>query len=184
MRIRRPSETGNAMIEFTLVGIPLIFILLATFEMARGMWLYNTAAHAVREGARFAAVHGEDCSTAPNKCWVTVGDVAAVIRAAGVGLDPADFWVALITTAPNTVPAVTYTTLSTLLTNGSTFAADATGAAGNDVTVAGIYHFRTALTALFPGPPVLPPPPGPAGTESSDVGVIRLAATSRERIEF
>lgn len=179
----RTRKSGNAIIEFTLVGIPLIFILLATFEMARGMWLYATVAHAVRQGARYAAVHGKDCSTPPNQCAITIGDIALVIRDAGVGLDPADFWVAVITVAPKAVPAVTFTTLATLLTDASTFGAANSGVAGNDVIVTGVYHFRTALMAFFSGP-VLPPPPGPSDSESSDVGVIRQAATSRERIEF
>jgi len=176
------SRDGNAIIEFTLVGIPLIFVLLVTFEMARGMWTYATLAHAVREGTRYAVVHGKDCSTTPNQCPVTVADVAGVIRDAGVGLDPSELYVALITTGPRTIPSVTYTQLSALLTDTSAFATGTSGVAGNDMIVTGIYHFRTALTALFPGPPM--PPPPPQGGEVPETGVLRLGATSRERIEF
>lgn len=183
MRMRRLNTAGNSLVEFTLVGIPLIFILIGTFEMARGMWLYTTVAHAVREGARYAAVHGKDCSTPPNQCAVTVADVAAVIRDAGVGLQPADFYVALIATSPRTIPTVTLTPLSTLLTDPSTFPSGTSAAAGNDVIVTGVYHFHTALSAFFPGPPIPPPPPPPLGGGSND-GALRLAATSRERIEF
>lgn len=183
MRTRRLNTAGNSLVEFTLVGIPLIFILIGTFEMARGMWLYTTVAHAVREGARYAAVHGKDCSTTPNQCDVKVADVAAVIRDAGVGLQPADFYVAMIATAPRTTPTVTLTPLSALLTDSSKFLSGKEGVAGNDVIVTGVYHFHTALTAFFPGPPTPPPPPPPLGGGSYD-GALRLAATSRERIEF
>jgi len=183
MKTRHPNKSGNALIEFTLVGIPLIFILIGTFEIARGMWLYTTVAHAVREGARYAVVHGKDCSTLPNQCAVTVADVAAVIRDAGVGLQPADFYVALIAASPHTIPTITLTPLSSLLTDPSTFLSGTAGVAGNDVIVTGVYHFHTALTGLFPGPPTPPPPPAPLGGGSDD-GALRLAATSRERIEF
>jgi hypothetical protein len=66
---------GNATIEFTLVGIPLLCVLISTFEMARGMWLYHTLAYAVKEGARYAAVRGQN---SPNQ--VPLG---------GVGVAPA-----------------------------------------------------------------------------------------------
>lgn len=59
---------GNAMIEFVLVGIPLIFVLISIFEMARGMWLYHTLAYSVKEGVRYTIVHGQNCATAPNSC--------------------------------------------------------------------------------------------------------------------
>ena len=47
---RSRGRTGSTLIEFTLVGIPLIFVLISTFEMARGMWNYQTLAYAVRAG--------------------------------------------------------------------------------------------------------------------------------------
>ena len=59
-RAQRNLEKGSSMVEFALVGIPLIFILISIFEISRGMWMYETVAHAVREGARYAAVHGQD----------------------------------------------------------------------------------------------------------------------------
>lgn len=178
----RTKRTGNAVIEFTLVGIPLIFVLLITFELARGMWLYATVAHAVRAGTRYAAVHGKDCATLP--CAATVGQVAGVIRDAGVGLDPADFRLAIVTIGPNTLPgSVVLQPLSTLLTDSTSFSNGALAVAGNDVIVTGVFYFRTALTALL-SPPITPPPPPPPAGGGSDVGVIRLAATSRERIEF
>ena len=60
--IRNHRRGGSSLIEFTLVGIPLIFVLLSTFEMARGMWLYHTLAYAARQGTRYAIVHGVNCS--------------------------------------------------------------------------------------------------------------------------
>jgi TadE-like protein len=64
---------GNATIEFTLVGIPLLCVLISTFEMARGMWLYHTLAYAVKEGTRYAAVRGQN---SPNQ--VPLGGTGAL----------------------------------------------------------------------------------------------------------
>jgi hypothetical protein len=30
---------GNALIEFTLVGIPMMFVVISIFQVALGMWL-------------------------------------------------------------------------------------------------------------------------------------------------
>jgi hypothetical protein len=76
----------------TLVGIPLIFTLISTFEISRGMWVYHTLAYSVKEGVRFGIVHGVNCINNPpgvtNNCPKNISDVATVIQTAAVGLDP------------------------------------------------------------------------------------------------
>src|ERR1700685_3638067 len=90
------------MIEFTFVGIPLIFSLISVFEVSRGMWIYHTLAYSVKEGVRYAIVHGVDCYYNPpavlNNCQVTASQVAAVVEKAGVGLDPAATTLTFIST--------------------------------------------------------------------------------------
>lgn len=84
----RQRQRGATTIEMTMVGIPLIFILISIFEISRGMWMYNTASTAVREGLRFASVHGLNCvhnpPSVPNSCDVKANDIVAVIRM-GIG---------------------------------------------------------------------------------------------------
>ena len=63
------------MLEFVLVGIPLIFVILSIFEIARGMWTYQTLAFAVREGTRYAIMHGKGCAS-PNTCLLYTSDAA------------------------------------------------------------------------------------------------------------
>ena len=81
----RQGQRGATTIEMTLVGIPIMFLLISTFEISRGMWMYNTEATAVREGVRFASVHGVNCVKVapgiPNQCDVTANDIVQVIRA-------------------------------------------------------------------------------------------------------
>ena len=90
------------MLEFTFVGIPLMFVLICIFEISRGMWIYQTMAYSVKQGVRYATTHGFNCTQNGNSCSVNMGPaqadcnslnaqetIATVIRCAGVGLDPA-----------------------------------------------------------------------------------------------
>jgi Flp pilus assembly protein TadG len=55
------GEKGSgSLVEFALVGILFMALTGGMMELARGVWIYNTAAHAAREGARFAVVNGQD----------------------------------------------------------------------------------------------------------------------------
>lgn len=107
------ARRGQALIEFTFVGIPMIFLLVSIFEISRGMWIYHTLAYSVKVGVRYASVHGFNCGPSSglptvNTCQVKMGPssgnsadcayetsapatpptIATVIWCAGVGLDP------------------------------------------------------------------------------------------------
>jgi hypothetical protein len=157
-RVTRCRQCGNALLEFTLVGIPLIFVLISIFEIARGMWVYTTLAHAIREGARYAVVHGDDCNIPPNGCATLVQDVAQQIRFHGVGLMPADVELRFLSQTRTPLPsASTWMTLTQALANTTAWPADAFGAAtpdgirGNPVEIRGRYRFRSALAMFWPG---------------------------------
>jgi len=105
------------MLEFTLIGIPMIFLVIGTIEMARGMWIYHTLAHAVKEGARYAVVHGQGCAIPPNDCRVNISQISRVIRSAGTGL-PANTVTLTFTPATNANGSATVTVL--LRDNGGT----------------------------------------------------------------
>ncbi|MCC6863177.1 MAG: pilus assembly protein [Bryobacterales bacterium] len=171
-------NTGSAIVEFTLVGIPLMFVLISTFEMARGMWLYHTLSYAVREATRFVIVHGQNCDpvqSAPNSCQVSVAQIAGVIRDAGVGLMPDQLEVSMHTASgPNPYPGgVPSAALNILLTNNNPWPTGPGSNRPNDVVVIARYPFRSALVFFWPG----------AGAPLAP-GVIQLRATSREKIQF
>src|SRR4051812_36013396 len=98
----RERRLGQTLVEFTFVGIPIIFILISIFEVSRGMWIYHTLAYSVKVGIRYASVHGINCVNTTrnqNACRVNMGpasapsagtqaSIAYVIRQAAVGLDP------------------------------------------------------------------------------------------------
>src|SRR5689334_8095089 len=89
--MKKRRQRGATTVEMTLVGIPIIFIMISIFEISRGMWMYHTAAHAANAGARYVIVHGVNCTAAAtlgNTCTVTIANIAAKIKDSAVGLDP------------------------------------------------------------------------------------------------
>jgi Flp pilus assembly protein TadG len=54
---------GLATIEFAICAPLLFLLLLATAEMGRFLYQYNTLVKAVRDGARYAAAHTSDNNT-------------------------------------------------------------------------------------------------------------------------
>lgn len=98
--VRNNRRSGQAMVEFTLVGLLVTFVLISTFEIARTVWIYTTMAHAVKEGTRYAAMRGNNFNLScvktaagiadPSICTLDSKKIAQTINNAGTGLVPAD----------------------------------------------------------------------------------------------
>lgn len=54
------TRRGIATIEFAICAPVLFFLMLATAEVGRLLYQYNTLMKAVRDGARYAAAHASD----------------------------------------------------------------------------------------------------------------------------
>jgi Flp pilus assembly protein TadG len=166
----RNRQRGNAVIEFTLVGIPLIFVLISVFEMARGMWIYHTLAYAIKEGTRYAIVHGSNCGISPNACQVTIGQIAQRIADAGVGLIPGDL---SVTFSSTTRATTTCPTLSGCFSDSTTWPQYPDNQPGLAIGITGTYPFQSALAMFWPG----------AGSGVS-FGNVAFPATSQETIQY
>jgi hypothetical protein len=182
MRIPHGNR-GSTLLEFMFVGIPLMFVLISIFEVARGMWTYTTVAHALKKGNRFLIVHGNNCATLPNSCSVRIRDIATHIRDSGVGLIPAELQNVQFRSLTSG-RTVTCPTLDSCLQGGAlgdTFwpgtGPGATPDIGGNqfalVEVSGAYRFRSALALFWPG----------AGSGIA-LGTLSLPASSRERIQY
>jgi len=157
------------MLEFTLIGIPLIFIVLSIVEISRGMWAYHTLAYAVREGVRYSAMHGKDCAS-PNTCQVTIGQITSVIEGAAVGLDPN---VVTLTFTPASGNAST-DTMANQAASATTWPPSTANADGQSVKISAVYPFHTFLAIFWPGD----------GHGIADSGTFYLPASSTEQIQF
>ncbi|RPI14192.1 MAG: pilus assembly protein [Acidobacteriales bacterium] len=179
MKTGRNRRRGNAIIEFTLVGIPLMFLLISLFEISRGMWLYHTLAHSLKEGVRFSIVRGNNCNLAPNNCAIRVRDIAASIRRNAVGLPPGEIQNVTFATSSRTL--ATYASLNDALADGTYFPAGAPGGAEDPggarlmsyVEISAVYPFRSAIAMFWPG----------AG-RGVNFGTFMLPASSKETIQY
>ena len=93
-RIFRGREKGQAMVEFSLLGIVLFIMVFGMIDAGRAVWNYNTLSHATREGTRYAIVHGADSSnpSGPDSVNFTPPSDDVMVRQTiekyGSGLDP------------------------------------------------------------------------------------------------
>jgi len=161
---------GAATIEFTLVGIPLIFALVSTIEMSRGMWIYHAQTFAIDQGARYLVVHGADCTQNGNTCTTTVGSIATVIANSGVGLVPSNWNVTLISASGSN--KVTCSPLSNCLTSTTVWPPSSDNALGSNVAISGSYPFSSAMLMFFPG------------SAAVHFGTYNLGAYSKQTIMF
>lgn len=56
-RPRHPLERGQALVEFALIIPVLVLIVLAMFDLGRGVFAFNEISNAAREGGRTAIVN-------------------------------------------------------------------------------------------------------------------------------
>jgi Flp pilus assembly protein TadG len=165
---RTSRRRGASTLEFTLVGIPLIFVLISTFELARGMWDYHTLAAAVKDGTRYASLHGHTCATSPNTCTQTVAQITQHILDAGPGLESNKLTLTFTSNSGSFSCLVT-----TCLLNNGVWPSPPADAVGSNITIAGKYVFQSAISMFWPGA-------GPGVT----VGTVNFPASSRETIQF
>ena len=169
---RKGLSQGTSILEFTLVGIPLIFILIGTFEMSRGMWSYHTLAFAVKSATRYASVHGQNCSKAPNACTVTISQISSRLRSSGPGL-------------PDDLVNVTFTDANGSNTtcllkdcianfNSSVWPPQSANAPGQDIRISGVVPFSSTMLMFWPG----------AGRAIGGTRVVGLSADSREVMQY
>ncbi len=159
----RNKRRGNATLEFTLVGIPLIFVLISTFEMARGMWIYHTLAHAVKEGTRFTIVRGQNSVSK-----ATIHDICTLIVRQGPGLIAHDLQ---LTFTSATGPTITVS--GDTQDNSVWPPVGIDNQPGQIISISASYPFKSAIAMFWPG----------AGTTGAFPTVIFPTASS-EVMEF
>jgi Flp pilus assembly protein TadG len=152
-KLRRRRESGSAIVEFTLTGIPLLFIWLSTVEMARGMWNYATLQYATKATLAYASMHGATCAS-PNSCSAKLSDVVTVFENAAVGIPQGDLSLTLTTASGATQTCNPVSTCSTTNASwGSTWPPSASGdnAVGKDIYLRADQTFKSALILFIPG---------------------------------
>jgi hypothetical protein len=168
---RRRQSAGASLLEFTLVGIPVIFVLISIFQISVAMWLYHTLAFAVREGTRYAIVHGANCSLNGNSYCVQVSDVATVIGNAARGLDPNQMTVTL--TSQGSATTDTLANLMSSTYSSTKWPPAGANAVGEAVKISALYPFNSGISMFWPGSTAVRPN-----------GRVYMPASSTDQIQF
>ena len=142
--MRAKNCRGNSMLEFVFVGIPLMFVLISVVEMARGMWIYHTLAYAVKEGTRYAIVHGQNSPTP-----ASYQSVCAAIVNAGPGLMANQLSLTFTSLSGSVGPYMADSCPATQWPpgGGSTF----DNQPGQVISIAADYPFLSAISMFWPG---------------------------------
>ncbi len=162
--------------EFTLAGIPLVFLWIAIIQMAVGMWRYHTLQYAVKQAGAYISVHGSDCVLPGNSCGIQIQNAAEVLRDSAVGIPPNLINVTFQVYEPDHTTAYASPvscTLDNCLTNATAWPPAGWNDPGYDVEIAANYTFGSVIGFFAPG-----------GNSAPRMGTYNLPAYTRQRILF
>jgi Flp pilus assembly protein TadG len=164
----RSRERGSTLIEFSLVGVPLMLVACSVMAMALSMWQFHTLEFATQMTTRYIAMHGRTCVQDSSTCIVTVGDIASYFAAHAIALDPAKTNLTLksATATTNCNP------LSSCNGNASPFPNSNDNGINFDITLTASYSMMNPVAMFRPS--------GSAATPST----LKLFAMSRQRILY
>jgi Flp pilus assembly protein TadG len=165
---KRKSRSGNAAVEFVMTGIPLIFIVISIVEISRGMWIYDTLAHAVESTTRDMAVRGYDCSTYVSGCAQTIGGYSQLYSRWAVGLDPSQ----VVVTFQSTNSTVICSPLNTCFSNSTSWPPSGDNGRNLDIWVTASMPFNSAIGMFI------------FGSTPVSFGRFNLSAKSHQQILF
>jgi Flp pilus assembly protein TadG len=148
-RPRIRSRRGSTMVEFTLLGIPGLFVCMSVLMTGIDMWQFFTLSYAVTQTARFASVHGATCGqTTPiaNTCLVTRAQVAAYFESQALALSPSST-VLKMTDGSGTI---TCNPVTSCPSGSSDFPATTNNAVGTNIAVTASYPISNPLFMFWP----------------------------------
>jgi hypothetical protein len=81
------DDRAQSLVEFAYV-LPIILLMsCGLFDLARAVWQENTLAYAVREGTRYAIVHGSTAGTPLGPCpSCSIAAINDVVQSAAIGV--------------------------------------------------------------------------------------------------
>jgi Flp pilus assembly protein TadG len=159
------NRRGSALIEFTLVGIPVIFLTISVFSVSIDMWEFHELPQAVEMTARYAATHGQGCA---GTCGLTVANLASYFEAQNISLLPS----LVNVTFTDGTGSIDCSPLTDCESNSTAFPNASSSAPGQDVTVYATYTLKNPVAMFWPSSP------------GSVWHAFTVGATSRQSILF
>lgn len=143
----RNRRRGDTLIEFTLTGIPIIFLGISIVECSIAMCEYESMSNAVTIATRYAASHGATCAANGNSCTIEIENVANLIASTAPIISPANMTVTFTDNSGSTT-----CTLSTCQTNTAQFPSSTSNAnaVGNPITIKVTHKLTNPLPMYWP----------------------------------
>jgi hypothetical protein len=164
---RQSARSGTALLEFTLLGIPMLCVTISIICVALDAWQLWSLSYAADSTARYISMHGATCAQNGNSCSITTGEVATYFENQASALSSGSVNVTLAdgsgTTSCNPV--------STCASGSAQFPASSANSVGSDVTVQATYQLTNPITMFW----------GSSRTVNNNYTV---GAKSRVRIQF
>jgi Flp pilus assembly protein TadG len=166
-RRTKTARNGNSLIEFTLLGIPLLFMTLSIVEISIDMWEFHNLAFVTEATCRYTTMHGATCSQNGNSCTITVGSVATFFQNEAMALSPS----AVVVNLTDGSGTTTCNPVNSCTSSATQFPNSSYNSVGSNVTISATYVLKNPVAIFWP--PYADPP------HDFNVG-----ATSTQRIVF
>ena len=161
-------KSGFAMIEFSIIAIPMIFLTISIIEASIAMWQYHSMAYAVDVATRYAVTHGRGCSQNGNTCTITLGTLTSLLSAQAPALEASKLNVTLTTRSTT----ISCNPINTCFSSTDQFPNATDNAVNFDVKIVATYAVANPMPFFWPG------------SQASSGSGFTLGATSRQRIVF
>jgi len=154
--MRRPpkktAQRGATILEFTMTGIPIMFMWISIMQMAIGMWQYHTLQYAVKVTGSYIATHGSDCSSGTNTCSIKIENAAQVLSNYLNGMPNSSVYVTFnaLGSDHSTVASTVSCKLDSCLSNTTAWPPSGYNTPGTDIQVQAEYQFNSALSMFVP----------------------------------
>lgn len=147
----RRGVRGSAILEFTLCGIPLMFVWISIVQMAIGMWHYDSIQYAVKICGAYIAVHGATYVSQGNSA-IQIKDAASVLASNAIGI-PTNGMSVTFTAFNSSGGSTTHTCqLNTCLTDATPWPPSGYNEQGDDLEIKADYLWQSAIAMVAPGP--------------------------------
>lgn len=165
---RRSARRGTALIEFTLLGIPMLCITTSVMCVALDAWQLWTLSYATDATARYVSMHGATCAANGNSCTITTGQVASYFENQAIALNSGVVNVTLTDGSGST----SCNPVSSCASGSTTFPAASANSVGSDITVQATYQLTNPITMFW------------GGSHDVNGNNYPVGAKSRVRIQF
>ena len=135
------SRRGDALIEFTLMGLPIIFITTSIVAMGLDMFEFHNLAYATDSTARYISMHGANGSA------ITVGNIATYFEGQGISLSSGVVNLSLTNSAGTVTPC---NPVSSCEGSSTVFPDTSHNAEGTNITVSATYVLKNPIFLLWP----------------------------------